>query len=168
MAPISISISVIFMFHSFLYSQARFKYFLFFFFFLRYFSLCGLLDLQSSLDNKFFSGWLKCFFMVGIRWFVCIFKFRNILCIFKNRLWFMIISIVRTVIFQSLAQFSVDHLVISVIHFLVFLLCSLVAFSYYVIKRFISITIFCSLAIFLSITSFVLILLLLLLLLFTH
>ena len=139
-AAITIGISAIFMFHSFFQLSNKVEVLILLF---TFFQFDSLVSQDSKVDN--FANFLFCWLLeclVFRSWlddpFVCKRPYEFMWVIFLNSWWVVHIPFVHMAKFKFLAHFPVDHLAHPVVSCLILLLCSFVAFAYYVIDGFVS------------------------------
>ena len=143
-APITISTIVTFMFHSFFNSLARSRY-------LSFFSHSFSFILWSAGIAKSTILQILFLFFCRLQWGLVFLtrlgdlwmsKSHRILCVSFSRIGAGL-CICHMFVWSNLkflAHFPVDHLVNPVVSRLIFILCKFVAFAYYVIDRFVSVT----------------------------
>ena len=134
----TVGITVTFMFHIFPVS-GRIQVFVYLFDFFPF---------HTMIDGKFLLFNSRSNFLVWTRCSVCISKFQGILCTSFRCVKIPFVSIVKL---ESLAQFSLDHLLYSIMLSLMFLLCQFAASAYYVINCFVLATTLPTLVILLTI-----------------
>ena len=142
-APVTIGLTITFIFHSFFNSQAKSRY-------LSFFLLSFNFTLQSARTAKS-TIWQVLFFLliiirsgclVEIRWSICVSKSQRSLCVsfFRTDSGVVSIPFVRIVKSKFLAQFPVHNLAHPIASSFILFLCKFAALTYYVINHFVSIT----------------------------
>ena len=127
-APITIGIIVIFMFHRFFNSLARYRYLSFFsqtFSFILWSAGTEKSTILQILYFFFFFIIIRSGLLAEIRWSVCISKSHGSLCasFFLDNCWVLHIPFVGMIKFKILAHLPVDHLSHPVGSSLILLLC---------------------------------------------